>query len=213
MSDEQVNDATASEDQVIEAEGTEVQQEEPRQVPLSALEAERHKRQELEAQNRLYADYIERMKAESQQSQEQEDEDEEPELLDRKTFKKEHEFAKREIREEIYQDMNPKAMDEVKQYLNQILEKKPWLRDSIKNSDNRYARAHEIVQDYRHLVEQKQTFKTGNEGARIVQNANKPGSPVTVAKSAPTSNMAMLKNMQGKAEFREYRQKVLRGEL
>lgn len=220
MSEEEINDVTASEEQVIEAEGQEqVQQDEPRKVPLSALEAERHKRQEaeakrqdLEAQNRLYADYIERMKSEKILPQD-EDPEEDSELIDRKSFKREQQAAKREIREEIFVEMNPKAIDQIKQYLNPILEKKPWLRDSIKGSDNRYARAYEIVQDYQHLVDPKTNFKTGNEGARIVQNANKPGSPVTVAKASPTSNMAMLKNMQGKAEFREYRQKVLRGEL
>lgn len=213
MSEDPANDATASEEEVIEAQGEEVQQEEPKMVPLSALEAERRKRQDAEAQNRLYTDYMERMKAEQQPKNDEVDEDAESELVDRKEFRKEQALTKREIREEIYRDLNPKAMEQIKQYLNPILEKKPWLADSIKSSENRYARAAEIVQDYAHLVESKPNFKTGNEGKRIVENANKPGSPTTIAKGAPTSNMAFLKSIQGKSDFREYRQKVMRGEI
>ena len=161
MTEEDVSEVAASEQTFAEAEGnigTEdsgVQRDEPKRVPLSALEAERHKRQEIEAQNRLYADYIERMKAEMPARDEDEDEDDESELIDRRSFRREQESVKRQIKEEIFVDLNPKAMQEIKQYLNPILEKKPWLRDSIKNSDNRYARAHEIVQDYQHLVETK----------------------------------------------------------
>ncbi len=185
---------------------------EPKQVPLTALQAERRKRQDLEAQNRLYADYIERMKSENEAQVLEEDEDPER-LLDMKEFKSQQALTKREIREEVYKDMNPKAMAQVKKYLDQILEKKPWLADSIKSSENRYARAAEIVEDYQHLVETKKNYATGNEGAKIVANANKPGSPITVAKAAPTSNSAYLKSIQGTPAFREYRQKVMRGEL
>lgn len=210
MTEEDVNEAPASEEAAVEAEGQNVHQDEPKMVPLSALEAERRKRQDLEAQNRLYADYMKRMDAETSEASV---DDDEPVLVERKELKQEQAATKREIREEVFKDMNPKAMQEIELYLNKILEKKPWLTDSIKSSENRYARAAEIVEDYKHLVESKQPFKTGNEGARIVQNAQKPGSPVSVAKSAPTSNMAYLKSIQGTPQFREYRQKVMRGEL
>lgn len=209
MSEEEI-EATASEEQLTEREETETVQEEPRQVPLSALEAERRKRQEMEAQNRLYADYIERMKSEMP-AREEAEEDDESELVDRRSFRREQEAAKRQIREEVFADLNPKAMAQIKQYLNPILEKKPWLRDSIVSSENRYARAYEIIEDYRHLVDQKPNLKTGNEGARIVQNANKPGSPAAIAKASSGNQMELLKSMQGKKEFREYRQKMLRG--
>lgn len=210
MSEEDI-DATvpASEEPAVD-ETTHVQQEEPKTVPLAALEAERRKRQDVEAQNRFYQDQFEKLKSESEAEEEV---SEEETLLNVKDFKLQQQLAKRDIREEVYRDMNPKAMEQIKQYLNPILEKKPWLADSIKGSDNRYARAAEIIEDYKHLVEPKQNLKTGNEGARIVQNANKPGSPITSGKSSPTSNMAYLKSIQGTSEFREYRQKVMRGQL
>ena len=210
MEEEQIIEQPVSEEHVVDASEDNVESQ-PKMVPLTALEAERRKRQDLEAQNRLYADYMERMKNES--SQEQEPEEDLDKLLDIREFREAQQVTKREIREEVYKDMNPKAMEKVKQYLDKILEKKPWLADSIKSSENRYARAAEIVEDYQHLVETKPNYKTGNEGARIVANANKPGSPVTTGKSSPTSNAAYLKSIQGTPAFREYRQKAMRGEL
>ena len=50
------------------------------------------------------------------------------------------------------------------------------------------------------------------DGQRIVQNSQKPRSPVEVGKSARPEGLEYLKSMQGKKEFREYRQKVLQGD-
>ena len=210
MEDEAIDSTPASEEVAVDQD-TSSTQEEPRMVPLSALEAERRKRQDVEAQNRLLQEQAFRPQANLPEEDPEEDAEE---LLNRGQFKQEHIIAKREIREEVFKDMNPKAIEQIKQYLNPILEKKPWLADSIKGSDNRYARAYEIVEDYKHLIEPKQSnYKTDKDGTKIVQNANKPGSPVQNAKASPTSNMAYLKSIQGTAEFRNYRQKAIRGEL
>jgi hypothetical protein len=210
MSEQEIDEAVPASEEPIVDNGQDVQPEEQKTVPLAALEAERRKRQDLEVQNRFYQDQFEKLK--SEEAAEEEAAEEET-LVNVKEFKLQQQAAKREIREEVFRDMNPKAMEQIKQFLNPILEKKPWLADSIKGSENRYARAAEIVDDYRHLVEPKSNLKTGNEGARIVQNANKPGSPITSGKTAPTSNMAYLKSIQGTSEFREYRQKVMSGQL
>ena len=50
---------------------------------------------------------------------------------------------------------NPKAVQDINKYLDLILEKKPWLASSVREAVNRYARAAEIVEDYKHLVEEK----------------------------------------------------------
>jgi hypothetical protein len=98
--------------------------------------------------------------------------------------------------------------------LKPILDKKPWLAASVDNALNRLARANEIIDDYMHLVEPKakvQTNQSSNDAKRIVQNAQKPGSPVAFAKSAQPTGVEYLKSIQGKKEFREYRQKLLQG--
>lgn len=207
MSDETTQEEPVSVDSPIELEEHVA---EPKMVPLQALEAERRKRQELEMQNRAYQEHFDKISTEP--SKQEPDEDAE-ELLNRGQFRREQQASRREIREEVYKDMNPKAMEQINLHLKQIIDKKPWLADSIKNSENRYARAYEIVEDYKGLLETKRDYRTGNEGARIVANAQKPGSPVNVAKATSTSNAAYLKSIQGTPEFAKYRQKVMRGEL
>ena len=51
-----------------------------------------------------------------------------------------------------------------------------------------------------------------NDAQRMVQNSQKPRSPVEIGKSARPEGTEYLKSIQGKTEFREYREKVLRGE-
>lgn len=192
--------------------------ENQKMVPLAAVLATRKKLQE--AESRLQKaeaekEYVLRMHAQ-QQSQPVEESDEDPKaLIERKDLKESNAQTKREILETLYQDMNPEAVQKIDKYLKSILERKPWLASSIDTAQNRYARAYEIVQDYIHLVEEKPAVKQPNsvtDVQRMVQNSQKPRSPVEVGKSARPQGVEYLKSIQGKKEFREYRQKLLRGE-
>lgn len=209
MNEEQENVVDAASEQT-DVEPQETPQEEQKMVPLAALEAERRKRQESEAKASLYQDYLMRAKEE----QKQEPEEDPHALLTKETFKEEKALTKREILEQVYQDMNPAAVQNINTYLKLILDKKPWLSESIDSAPNRYARANEIVEDYKHLVEEKPKARTSpaTDAKRIVENANKPRSPADIGKSARPSGVEYLKSIQGKKEFREYREKMLRGE-
>ena len=178
-------------------------------VPLAALQAERRKRQEFETRTKVYEDLLAKKNVPTE-----EEEEEDPEaLLTKSSFREEKALTKREILEQVYQDMNPEAVQKINTYLKPILDKKPWLAATLDNAVNRLARANEIVDDYLHLVAEKPKTKAAVADAqRIVDNANKPRSPVEVGKSAQPSGTEYLKSIQGKKEFREYRQKVLRGE-
>ena len=190
----------------LDVESQEQQQEEQKMVPLAALQAERRKRQELETRARVYEEMMSR-KQEATEPEENPDD-----LLTKGSFKEEKALTKREILEQVYQDMNPEAVQKIEKYLKPILDKKPWLAATLDSAVNRLSRANEIVDDYMHLVEDKPRPKAAVEAKRIVDNANKPRSPVEVGKSAQPSGTEYLKSIQGKKEFREYRQKVLRGE-
>lgn len=192
----------------VEGQSQEQQQEEPKMVPLAALQAERRKRQEYESRSKVYEDLLAKKNT---QPEVQEEEDPEA-LLTKSSFKEEKALTKREILEQVYQDMNPEAVQKINTYLKPILDKKPWLAASVDNALNRLARASEIVDDYMHLVEEKPRSKTAaSDAKRIVENANKPRSPVEAGKSAQPSGTDYLKSIQGKKEFREYRQKMLQG--
>lgn len=186
------------------------QEESQKMVPLSALQATRRKLQEAEAKASAYHEIM--LRAKETQAEPAEPEDPNG-LVERKHLKETTAETKREILETLFLDLNPKAVHDINNYLDPILTKKPWLRSSIDSALNRYARAFEIVQDYKHLLEEKPAVKRldSQDGQRIVQNAHKPRSPAEVGKSAQPGGMDYLKSIQGKQEFRDYRKKLLQG--
>jgi hypothetical protein len=211
MTTEEQEDVEVAVSEQSNVESQDEHQEEPKMVPLAALQAERRKRQELETRNKVYEDLMSKQSP----SREPEEDEEDPEaLVTRSSFREEKALTKREILEQVYQDMNPEAVQKINTYLKPILDKKPWLAATLDNAVNRLARANEIVNDYLHLVEEKPKSKAAiSDAKRIVENANKPRSPTEMGKSAQPSGTEYLKSIQGKKEFREYRQKLLRGEV
>jgi hypothetical protein len=210
MSNEEIVEEPVTQEAVSEQPEVQAEEVEQKMVPLTALEAERRKRQDAEAKAQVYQEFL--MKHEAKQEQPEETEDPNA-LVEKHVLKETTAASERRILETLYQDMNPKAVLEINTYLKPILEKKPWLAQSVDTAQNRYARAYEIVQDYKHLVEAKpQGRSNSQDGQRIIQNANKPRSPAEIGKSARPDGAEYLKSIQGKKEFREYREKVLRGE-
>lgn len=215
--EEQNHEAAVSEQPI--GDPSEEQQDDQKMVPLAAMLATRKKLQDAEARatkaeaaQQAYQEYL--MSLNSQEKKEKEPEEDPNALVERQHLHQANALAKRDILETLYQDMNPEAVQKINKYLKPILEKKPWLASSVDTAPNRYARAYEIVQDYLHLVEEKSTVKqsSNQDGKRIIQNAHKPGSPADVGKSARPQGVEYLKSIQGKKEFRDYRQKMLRGE-
>ncbi len=213
--EEQNHEAAVSEQ--INGEPQEDQQDGQKMVPLSAMLATRKKAQDAEeralkaeAANQAYQQYLNKMNT----PVEKEEEEDPSALVERQHLAQNTAHTKRDILETLYQDMNPEAVQKINKYLKPILEKKPWLAQSVDTAQNRYARAYEIVQDYLHLVEEKPVTRqsSNQDGRRIIENAQKPRSPAEVGKSARPEGVEYLRSIQGKKEFREYRQKVLRGE-
>ena len=192
-------------------------QTEQKMVPLSAMLATRKKLQEAEARankaeadSQAYQQYMMRANESAKEPAPNEDLDA---LIERKHLNESTALTKREILETIYQDMNPEAVQQINLYLKLILDKKPWLAQSVDSAQNRYSRAHEIVKDYMHLVDGTASTKASEtDGQRIIRNAQKPRSPAEAGKSAQPEGVEYLKSIQGKKEFREYRDKVRRGE-
>jgi hypothetical protein len=208
MTREEQEDLPVAVSEQKEVESQEENREEPTMVPLAALQAERRKRQEFETRNKIYEEMMAKKNIEPE-------EEEDPEaLLTKGSFKEEKALTKREILEQVYQDMNPEAVHKINLYLKPILDKKPWLAASLDSALNRLSRANEIVDDYIHLVDGKGRAKSdgATDARKIVENANKPRSPNEIGKSAQPSGTEYLKSIQGKKEFREYRAKMLRGE-
>lgn len=200
----------------VEAVAEEVRSEPTRTVPLEALEAERRKRQDLEAQNRALQEYMVKSKAQEKPEEEPEDEEEFVTKAEMKRRLEKATFAqKREVLEEAYCDAKPDAVELINQHLESIIKRKPWLAQTIETAPNRYARAYEIVQDYMPRDEKvapaSKFSRPQAEAKKIIENAQKPGNPSTITKAVNGSNSDYLKSIQGKPEFREYRRKMLAG--
>jgi len=186
---------------------------EPKMVPLTAMQAMRKRAQEAEAKAQFYQEHL--MRAQAKEEPKAEEAEDPHALVERQTLKELNAATKRDILETLYQDTNPEAVQAINKHLKTILEKKPWLAASVDSAPNRWARAYEIVQDYGHLVGVQPAVKqssTISDAQRIVQNSQKPRSPVEIGKSVQPKGMEYLKSIQGKKEFREYRDKVRRGE-
>ena len=171
-------------------------------VPRSAYLAERRKRQEHEEKNRLYEEYLLKMQAQQQPPVQEKDPDEW--LTRREVYERE-----KLLMDHMYKQSNPEKVEEINLYLEAIAKQKPWVRQAIASSETKYATAYDIVQDYKYLVTGKKD-KT-EEAQKIVQNAQKPGSPTAIAKSAQGSKSDYLLGIRGTPEFKKYRQDLRKG--
>jgi hypothetical protein len=213
---EENNPVSEGEAQDVQGENAEVQTEEQaqpeekqeRQVPLAALEAERRKRQEAEAEKRVYEQHLAQI-SQPQQQQEEDGDD----WVTKKEYRQtmDQEMAKRDqkIIEEAFVQAKPEAYKEVNDYLPELIKQKPWVKDVVENAPNRWQRAHELVSDLYHKPEPQ---KKSQDAQRIVENAQKPGSPTNVGKSATMSKVDYMRSIRGTADWDQYRAKVRRGE-
>lgn len=220
-----MNERTEAEQLVVSEQivdtGSEAQvaEQSERQVPLSALEAERQKRQERDEENRYLRELAMQQKAqlESMQHKPLPQDDNDEDLVNKRDLKQFKERLskedlsqmKREIAEDTFKDANPEAIRLINMHLKEIIERKPWLAETIERAPNRYSRAYEIVQDYTPATPAKQN--KSEDAKRIIDNSKKPGSPTTVGKPANTSSGDYMKSMRGKKEFKDYRRELLQG--
>lgn len=213
MNEEEKTAAPASEETAKPMDAAQDVDDKPaRQVPLEALEAERKKRQEYETRVRVYEEMMQRSKQEPAAQEPEEDEEELVSRGDLKKFRdhltKEQFFVlKRDISEETFKETHPEAIKEINAHLKDILERKPWLAETIEKATNRYARAYEIVQDYKPQIAAKRDAAKMVD--KIVENSKKPGSPAAIGKSQQLSGADYLKSIAGTSEFRDYRKKVM----
>jgi len=184
------------------------QQEEERKIPLAALESERRKRQEAEAQIRVYEQYL-------NQPKEKPEEDDADDWITKKEYRqnvqKNINEAKREILEEAFVQSNPDAYKKINDYLPELVKQKPWVKEVIENSGNRWQRAWELLNDL-YLPQQEKKHQQSENAKRIVENSQKPGSPTTVGKSRTASTVDYIRSIRGTSEWDEYRAKLRRGE-
>lgn len=214
MEENQEEDLATEDQEDVELEQEDVVLEEPRQapraVPLEALEAERRKRQDLEYQLMM----MQQQHQEKLKEQVEDDDDFVSKAELKRRIAEATQTSKREVLEQAFCDANPEALNQINTHLEEIIKRKPWLAKVVDEAPNRFARAYEIVQDFMPQQNQAPAQKFTNAKAdaqKVIQNAQKPRNPSTIAKAQNPNGAEYLKSIAGTPEFREYRKKMLSG--
>jgi len=201
------------EEQVVEQEQEVEAEQQERTVPLSALEAERRKRQDVEAENRLYQQHLLQSQQKTQQPQEEDDADDLISKRDAMNLVNTHLLkTKQEFMEESFCSSNPEAVRQIEEQLPNLIKAKPWIEDVVKNAPNRWQRAWELVNDLAPKAPPSSPQKR-QEAQRIIENSQKPGSPAAVGKSATMSKVDYMRSIRGTPQWDEYKEKLMRGEV
>lgn len=192
-------------EQVLEVQEQEVEQDieqvevasEPKHVPLSALQKERKKRQELEEELKW-----ERRAKELQMQQmakpEPEDDSSRYESATREDLVKAQNESIRIIEEKLWIKQNPEKYQKVNENLEQFLKQRPNLTQAIAAASNRYEEAFALMEA---LTPKQQTQLKQSAAPKKVA----PNAPTSVPKSAALNETVDVMSMSD-AEFNKWRQ-------
>jgi CRISPR/Cas system CSM-associated protein Csm2 small subunit len=168
-----------------------VEQEEVKEqhVPLSALQKERRKRQEIEQELRTLR--------EERVSKPSEPDDAQYEAATKADLGKARQQIIRDVQENTWIKENPERANEVNEKLAEFLKQRPNLAAAIEGATNRYEEAWELMDKL--TPKQKSALKTAT-----VTKKDTPGSPGSVPKAAALNQAVDVMSMTD-AEFEAYR--------
>lgn len=187
---------------------TEVEQKEETKVPLSALQKERKKRQELEhdkiryeTENRILREQQQRASA-----PEQKEDETQYESTTRKELKTGLSQTKdeilREVEERLWVRQNPEKFEMARENLDKFLKQRPHLRNAIADAPNRWEEAYVLMEAL--TPKQQSQLRTPAAPKR-----DTPGNPSGVPKAAAINQAVDLMTMSDK-EYHDWRQQQKR---
>lgn len=202
-SEQQPSDAVGGSQQESESE-----ESQENRVPLSAVQAERRRRQEADAaaeRARIELDFYKEQFAKASQQQPPAEEAEDPSLYEgatRADLNKYSAQTKGEILQEVEERLWTKANPEKTQYVNDnlanFLKQRPNLASAIKESTNRYEEAYTLMT----ALSPKERKQMQKAGAPSRPAAN---SPAAVPKAAAMNQAVDVMQMSDQ-EYFEWRQ-------
>lgn len=157
-------------------------------VPLSALQKERRKRQELE---------LELQYAREQQRKAVEPDESQYESVTRADLGKNNNDILRQVEEKFWIKNNPEKYQRLNENLEEFLRQKPHLAEALKHAPNRWEEAWELMNAL--TPKQQQQLKANP----VKKDA--PGSPSSVPKAAAINQAVDVMSMSD-AEFASWRQ-------
>jgi hypothetical protein len=180
-------------EQPTEAQENVPEEKEETQVPLSALQKERKKRQEMEIENRLLREQQQQRHVEPQEPDESQ-----YESVTRADLGKQTKEVIRQVEERNWIKNNPDKCEKINELLPAFLKKRPNLALAINDAPNRYEEAWELMDKLTPREQQK--LKT----APVVKK-DAPGSPGSAPKAAILNEAVDVMSMSD-SEYFSWRQ-------
>ena len=184
MSEEQ---QVSGEEEMQDAAAPEVVEEtqesgQDRQVPLTALESERAKRQHLEEENRLMKEHFNLMQSNQSQPQSQPKDEfgglDDGDVMTVADFKKLSSQMSQEFRMTLGElkmtQKNPDYQEVISKYLPEVLNQNPSLKTTLKNTQD-YELAYHLAKNSEAYRSQNKKTKRNEDAERIIRNSQQAG--------------------------------------
>lgn len=185
-----------------------MQQPEEQLVPLTALQAERRERQQLQENMKLMQDHMALLQANNQKTQEKPSEFSGMSDNDVLTVGEAKKFMQTFTRQqelevaELKMSQSVKDYDEVvRNYLPEVLKADPDLKDVILNAPNPYKAAYHLAKRSDSYLKAKSNESRSPEAKQAVQNLSRPGNLSSVGSTSASSQASGYKQMSDK-EFK-----------
>ena len=176
-------------------------------VPLSALEAERSKRQQMEEENRLYREHLALMQANQRRQTEpqpQKDEVDDSDVMTYGEFKKHAERLTGQFQMTLEElktaQKHPDYQEVVTTYLPELLKTNPELGDSLRKTQD-YELAYYLAKSSDSYKKAKGSTQRSEDAERIIKNSQQSGSLSSLGASTPVATARRYKDMSD-ADFR-----------
>lgn len=178
-------------------------QEQPRTVPLDALESERAKRQRLEEENRLMRENLDLLKASQERHAPKEKEQEldgleDDDILTVKEFKKLSSKMSNQFKSTLSElqmaQKNPDYQDVITKYLPEVIKSNPSLRDTLQKTQD-YELAYYLAKNSDGYRNAQMNTKINSDAERILKNTQSSGGISSVGASTPVSQAKRYKDM------------------
>lgn len=201
-------EAAAQQTQHLEEQPTQEVQQEERQVPLSALEAERSQRQKMQEELSMIKDHLSLLQARQQQPQPQPQQPEsslaDDDVMTYGEFKKvAGQFQKNfqaTIGELQMSKKYPDYEEVIRKYLPDVLKEDPSLRDTLATTQD-YNLAYRLAKTSEKYLDDNKKRKKSQDAQRILENSQQPGNLSSVGGTTPISMAKRYKDMSD-ADFR-----------
>lgn len=181
-------------------------EQEARQVPLDALQAERSERQKLQDELSMMKDHMSLMQANQRQQPAPAPKDDfdgmtDDEVLTVGEFKKALNREKKQYQMSIQElrmtQMHPDYQETVSKYLPDVLKQNPGLRNTLENSQD-FELAYYLARNSDSYKKSHRSEKKNADAERIVQNSQRSGSLSSVGQTSPINDAKQYKSMSDK---------------